>query len=61
MDDAQDLIDRLLTMAGINIEDASAIAQVIENGGVRTAKIAATAQAAKDVSAPMKAVDIISR
>ena len=61
MDDAQDLIDRLLTLAGIIMEDASAVALVIENGGDRTARIAATAQAAGDVSALTMAAEVALR
>lgn len=61
MDDAQDLIDRLLTLAGMIMEDASAIALVIENGGDRTARIGTTAQAAKDVSALTMAAEVTLR
>ena len=61
MDNAQDLIDRLLTLAGMIMEDASAVALVIENGGDRTATIAATGQAAKDVSALVMAAEVALR
>ena len=61
MDDAQVLIDRLLTLAGIIMEDSSTVALIIENGGDRTARIAATAQAAKDVSALTMAVEVALR
>ena len=50
MDDAQTLIDQLTTLAGMIMEDASAVAVAVGSGVDQSAKLKDLAAAARDVS-----------
>lgn len=60
MDDADDLVERLLVVAGGLMEDASAVAVLLDGGSVDQ-RVAVVRQAARDVIALIEAMTVIRR
>lgn len=60
MDDSDDLVERLLVLAGGLMEDASAAA-VLREGGSVDQRLAVVRQAARDVIALFEATTVIRR
>ncbi len=60
MDDTNDLVERLLVLAGGLMEDASSAAVLRDSGSVGQ-RIAVARQAARDVGTLLEAVDVIQR
>lgn len=61
MDDADDLIDHLCTLAGMIMEDVSAIALTIDQATERRKKIGIVRAASQDIAALAEAASVISR
>ncbi len=61
MDDARDLIDRLCTIAGMIMEDVSAMAVVIDEAILRGEKIRIIRTASQDIDVLAEAASVISR
>ncbi|OYW22631.1 hypothetical protein [Sphingomonas sp. 32-62-10] len=60
MDDTDDLVERLLVLAGGLMEDASTVAVLRESGSVDQ-RLAVVQQAARDVGALVEAIAVIRR
>ena len=61
MDDAQDLIDRLCTHAGMIMEDLSATAILAQAKSDRRAKIRLIRSAGEDIAALADAAEVLAR